>query len=524
MSSRFNQAAHNPRMTRTPSNSTRVTAVLLVVVAGLGGCNKIFGEYRVTDDEPTVEVPDTLCVAGSFRCVGPFLYACGADLNSWVAEPPCSTPAHCSSRQGRCLPCIEGEHRCNQQLLEECRNDSEWHRVDECPSFDACNLNSDSCRPCTPGEYQCNQGTLMQCTEQQTWNVLMTCPNAATCHVNPERTMGECSAQVCTDFGKHRCNNAQLLRCSLTGDRLVEIANCDYPELCNAQAADQQVNDGLLATCLEAVCTPQKTRCVGADLQVCADAVTGWTPVTTCPSPEACSAELGACQPCTPGAVECNDKELRRCTPSSTWETLAECESNALCDAETGTCRSRGCEVPNQGACLPDGLYRCPPDQTKYKLITVCAGDLCNDNDQQCDAARCAEGQKRCADNTFQECDKSLLAWDVKEECAANETCDLSGCQPAGCEENAYRCNDIYLERCEGGTWIRKDRCATSALCLDEQQRCDRPACEIGQFNCLGQSLQRCRADRTKFEDIRDCSSEGLICDDTTGTCRPAAP
>ncbi len=169
--------------------------------------------------------------------------------------------------------------------------------------------------------------------------------------------------------------------------------------------------------------------------------------------------------------------------------------------------------------CRPDGLFRCVADQSKFAFMTFCKGDLCNANDQDCDAPVCESGETRCLNNAFQRCNDSLRSWDVVEQCSAGEVCELSGCQPTPCEAGAYRCNDVYLEVCGDSGWTRVDRCATHALCNAGQASCGSPECAIGQFNCLNTSLQRCNDDRTGWKDVRNCVDDGLRCDESTGTC-----
>ena len=494
-------------------------AVLLAALSVSVGCHTLFGEFEI-EDAPAE--PSTLCTEGSFRCVGPWLYTCGADLNSWTEVAACQTEAHCDSRLGICRSCVPESHRCAGKTLEVCNQQHDWVAVVECASEHECNLNSDSCRPCNMGEYQCNQASLMRCTANKTWELVQECMNVASCVVTENRLSGSCNESTCDAGGMHQCNGAQLLRCTNARHRLVELDTCLSPELCDAAAANQQASQNLLATCLT-TCTPEAARCVGAELQICNSNGNGWSMAAVCPTAEECNTTARACTPCTPGATECNDAELRRCGSDATWEVLANCGTSQFCDAANGSCVDQECSVPHQTRCRPDGLYRCELPDLKWDLVTVCNGDLCNANDGKCDATTCNEGATRCVENSFQRCSSGLDAWEVVETCGSDETCQLpTGCTPETCTAGQYRCNDVYLEACnEAGAWQRTDRCATSALCNQAEGRCEPPECggTIGEFRCVSQYLQRCLEDRTDWDDIAECSADGLSCDASTGTC-----
>src|SRR5688572_3856753 len=307
--------------------------VLLVAAGSLGGCHKIFGEYELVEEPPPPPPPTTLCVAGDLRCVGPFLYTCGADLQSWSYRETCLSDARCQSRDGGCKPCAAGEYRCEGTLLEVCDEDSSWGTAGDCGDAHACNLNSESCRPCTENEHECNEGVLRRCT-QGTWETLVACANQAACSVSPDKSSGTCATPDprCTASLMHVCDGATLLRCTEARDRLVPIESCASASHCDAAAADLQAQTQLLATCLEE-CEPDAIRCADAELQRCSqDRV--WSPLMACGSPGACSAKPGAvgCEPCTAGALECNDGQLRRCAPESQsgWEIVANCGAARL--------------------------------------------------------------------------------------------------------------------------------------------------------------------------------------------------
>lgn len=511
-------------MARSRLRWPQTCTLLLLGGAGLvGGCHKLFGEYEIVEEPPPPPPPTTLCVASDLRCVGPFLYTCGSDQSSWVYQDTCLSEAHCRSREGGCMTCVPGEYRCTDKALEVCQETGSWTLAEDCGDANACNLNSDSCRPCTPDEYQCQQGSLLRCTPEGVWARQAECSNPAACSVASDKLSGACAEPDarCTTPLMHVCDGAQLMRCTESGGQLVVIENCPSAALCDAAAADGQAQAGLLGTCLDA-CEPQAIRCVDAEFQRCSSAGR-WEAVMGCGSKSACSAKLGVtgCAPCTPGALECNDGELRRCAPESEsgWELVADCGAAALCNEAAGQCEAGACPAAGQTRC-DDGLQKCKPDQSEWDVIAYCDGDLCNAHDAKCDTPLCEEDAKRCWEGTLQQCDDSLRGWDVIDTCADGETCSLEGCSPNPCQDGEYRCNDLYLESCVGAAWVRKERCATAALCHAEQQLCEPPHCEANQFDCAGSSLRRCSADRTEYDEVGDCAEDGLVCDEAIGACR----
>ncbi|HEU5075207.1 MAG TPA: hypothetical protein VFU02_13545 [Polyangiaceae bacterium] len=499
------------------------TLMLLLCAGPLGGCHKIFGDYEIVEEPPPPPPPTTLCVAGDLRCVGPFLYTCGADLESWAYLETCLTDAHCRSREGGCKTCVTGEYRCNEALLEVCDDTASWTLAADCGNAHACNLNSDSCRACTPDERECHEGALLRCSPERTWVLEEQCANPAACSVAADKSTGTC-AEVdprCTTPLMHVCDGPTLLRCTDSRDRLVLVESCASAAHCDAAAADQQAQDQRLATCLE-ICEPDAIRCVDAEFQRCSADGT-WAPMMACSSPAACSAKLGAtgCEPCTAGALECNDGQLRRCAPesSSGWDIVADCGVARLCNEAEGRCDPGACPRAGQTRC-DDGLERCAPDQSEWDPIDFCEGDLCNANDAKCELGVCEEDARRCWEGNLQQCDESLRSWRTLQECADGETCSLEGCSSNGCTDGEYRCNDVYLQTCVAGAWEREARCETAALCNAADRRCEAPVCEANTADCAGTSLRHCRSDRTGYEEVGDCADYGLVCNEYAGECR----
>lgn len=508
-------------MARSSSRWPQTFTLILLSGMGLvGGCQKIFGEFEIVEEPPPAPAPTTLCALGDLRCAGPFLYTCGPDENSWVEQETCLTARHCNSRDGGCRSCVPGDHRCDGSRLELC-GDSGWTLVEDCGDPNACNLNSDSCRPCTRDEYQCQGKTLMLCSAEQTWTLVAECSGEAACSVASDKRSGACAAvdERCTASGKHVCEDGVLKRCTESRDELVVVDQCERDDLCDAAAADRQAQDGKVGTCLTA-CEPDAVRCAGAEFQRCSGAGL-WDTVMACDSPAACSAKPGSagCSPCAPGALECNDGELRRCAPDSPngWELVRDCGAAHLCNEGAGACEAGFCPVAGQTRCAAV-MERCVSDQSHWDPIGLCEGDLCNAHDMQCDTPTCQENTKRCWEGTLQECKDSLRSWDTIEICDADETCSLEGCTRDACGEGEYRCNDVYLETCNAASWQRVERCTTHGLCDAEGQRCKAPACAVNEAECVGNSSRQCKSDQTGWVELGDCAPQ--VCHEASGKCR----
>jgi hypothetical protein len=494
-------------------------------------CQIVFGDFETantpTDAGPTV--PLTLCSAGQYRCSGAWLYACNASQDGWTQAAACDAAAHCDSANGRCAACSSGEHRCNGSSLETCNSDrTGWVIWAQCTSADECNLNSDSCRPCTPGEYQCDETRLRQCSAQQTWELVATCETAALCTVADNGLSGSCTPSVCDSPGGHTCQGSQLLRCSPGLDRLQLVENCPTAALCDAAAADAMASSGRAGTCQPAVCQPGEVRCLGSELNQlsrCNAERTGWEPIQTCENASQCNPGQAACAPCTPGEQHCNGADLRRCSPEQIWQLVDTCQTPALCNAAAGACTAPVCQPAGRVECNPGDpleLRKCAAAQDHWERLDVCVtAALCNANDRKCDPPACNAGDSRCDGIRFQICDSDRIGWETTQSCGAGEVCDLErGCSAELCSEGSLRCNDRYLEECTATGWQRRDRCATPALCSTSPSECLAPVCgqSLGEYRCLGQSLQRCSADRTAWEDFDTCPP-GTQCDAANGAC-----
>jgi hypothetical protein len=97
---------------------------------------------------------------------------------------------------------------------------------------------------------------------------------------------------------------------------------------------------------------------------------------------------------------------------------------------------------------------------------------------------------------------------------------DQPGCRDAPCESGQEQCNGADIQRCSADR-TRFDTiatCETRGLCNDDNNRaasCDPPVCQRGplsgtEFRCQGLTLQRCNDQFTGFDTLKDCATPGL--------------
>jgi hypothetical protein len=80
------------------------------------------------------------------------------------------------------------------------------------------------------------------------------------------------------------------------------------------------------------------------------------------------------------------------------------------------------------------------------------------------------------------------------------------------CIPGAVQCNGSWVERCvpsgsnEPPRWTKIEDCFSESLCV-EPGNCLPPTCKAREVRCAGAAPQRCRADRTGWEELTACES-----------------
>jgi hypothetical protein len=194
----------------------RQVAVGILTAALTFGCQILFGDFSVEDDQGEGGASESLggsgpgsCVEGRTRCDGANLLRC--DGESFVLESTCADANHCDETGGTCRSCLEGQTRCGDAALEECSESGEGYVV-----VQACTGDTPLCDPvllrcvaCTRGAARCTNGQLESCNDARQWT-LTACANGC------EDVTGDADyCRQCTEPGSASCTTeGNLITCS----------------------------------------------------------------------------------------------------------------------------------------------------------------------------------------------------------------------------------------------------------------------------------------------------------------------
>jgi len=500
-------------------------ALVLAAVVITGGCQKIFGDYSVSESSIT-----SACTAGAVQCYGNALQRCNATGTAWANNDTCASDALCDAGRGMCLPpaCSAGERRCNGAQLEGCNSDRNgWLLLAPCPSAGHCSTVSGSCtaEPCQTGKTQCSGSTFQACNESRTgWVDVDTCASSELC--NP---VAGCGDSVCFE-GQVRCEGAELQTCNPGKNGWTTIKSCDSAALCDEDAK----------TCLEVACTtPGAYRCSDAGaLERCADDLTAWLAVEACESAAHCDALNGKCNtaPCEPGDHQCNGAVLQVCNATSSgWNTVETCLSDGLCQQSLSSgenkCRSPAC-TGGSFQCQGAQPLVCNAALTEFRPngAPCMTAELCNAASGTCGVPVCAPGQTRCTGAQPEICNPGRTMFVPHgEACASAALCrpETGTCGDVVCLSGQKRCDPespTALQVCNAtfDGWDACDTCATPELCSASlsavtcgASACVEPTCSPGDRWCGGnnnRSLQQCPPSRinTQPVTIDTCETNGL--------------
>lgn len=213
-----------------------------------------------------------------------------------------------------------------------------------------------------------------------------------------------------------------------------------------------------------------------------------------CDSAGSSSAEPST-QPCVPGEVSCDGKQVVRCADDgSTLEAVKTCEF--------------GCQ---QGACLPKP--QCAPDCEGKKCgpdgcggtCGSCEGDfLCSNGACVNPDALCEQGEQQCDASNLMRCSEDGMSWNLLQVC------------PWGCDDAACKPVPRCLPQCEGKQ-CGDDGCQDSCGECEEGLVCDAGICAPPQ--CTPDCGQRECGDDLCGGSCGECL-QGFACDEL-GACQP---
>lgn len=166
---------------------------------------------------------------------------------------------------------------------------------------------------------------------------------------------------------------------------------------------------------------------------------------------------------------------------------------------------------------------------------TGCLGDVTIDRIDRSDAGQsietlapvCIPGDVQCNGNWVERCVPSGSAepprWTKIEDCASEELCVEPGvCQAPVCAAREIRCSGAVSQRCRADRtgWEDLAACESAAHCSLDVQSCsagggDAPCCldvpcQPGELRCNSSDLQRCRADQSDLDLVASCATAAL--------------
>lgn len=288
------------------------------------------------------------------------------------------------------LVCVPDARRCEGQDLLVCSRDGTLEERTTCDGETLCiqSETSAACMPivCTPDEIGCLDGsTAYICDPTGTARTPLECRDDQYCDG------GSCRPKVC-DAGVTACEGDALVECDGLG-AAETVTPCAGFEECAGNPLGCACVE---AECLPRACLPSTGRCVGANVQRCADDGLSYLTPVACDASELCVS--GQCVPatCTVGQTLCTGDTLLRCEAGGRWVSTNCATTAQLCTTSGGssTCSARICEplaafcanIRTIGTCDARGAVL-----TEFACEdgTFCIGSSCTDS--PCDPRTCAE-------------------------------------------------------------------------------------------------------------------------------------
>lgn len=390
------------------------------------------------------------------------------------------------------------------------------------------------------------------------------------------RQLDDCDdrADQCATVGATRCSEdySGIDVCA------VDAIGClvwEESTLCGERAACESTGDGGVCVC-DDECDDGERRCASRSIEECradSDGCLYWDEIEDCAdSGQGCSDESGAPEcvsgcglECSPeGGERCNGTRIEDCSEDDdgcwNWQERVDCrDSDETCDDSSGsaecveeTCDDE-CDVLDETQCNATVIEVCQLDDEGCMVW----GELvdCADTDEFCSEAsgdaECTdscedscdeEGDSRCEGNVIESCEVGAggcLEWISGEDCEDSGLfCDASSgdalctdsCEDSCPSNGMSRCLGNVVQLCEMGgggclAWTEQVDCAdrglTCGVNADGEAFCFCvDLCDPGESQCDGDTVQECRSvdGCWVWEDVADCSSLGLPCDESSGT------
>lgn len=192
-----------------------------------------------------------------------------------------------------------------------------------------------------------------------------------------------------------------------------------------------------------------------------------------------------------------------------------------------------------------------------FALMSLgCLGDVSIERVGRVDAGQsvetleplCIPGGVQCNGSWVERCvpsgSEEPPRWTKIEDCLSEALCtELGTCNPPACEAREVRCSGAVPQRCRADRtgWEELTACESAAHCSVDGAACSSAAggdapcclatpCESGELRCNSNELQRCRVDRTDLDQVASCATAALCaasmssCTGDAGVCECVEP
>ena len=473
----------------------------------------------------------------------------GGTAGTELAPTPCTSPADCTALELVCDPVTS--------LCAECVTDAECDGNASCddhtcvPHRDCTNsLGCGAGEVCDPVESRCVTCTAVaDCPDEQTCVAhectpicdsdpdcvgqdtlcdraaghCVECLRDGDCHDAMFCSAGECALDLCTP-DETRCTGANIEQCNAAGSAFEGVSTCAERQTC--------VDSAEPARCDDWICELGTTACVGDTLVTCSMDGLAIINSTDC-SADGAVCDAGACHSpiCAAATDFCESGDVYECSQNGLDKWLSwDCTPTQYCDGATATCRARIC-VPTQPACDANVATTCNADGSGYAAArTDCSGDgrVCVNG--VCNSRICVPSQVFCENEDVYQCSTNGVSKSIYRNCTSTQYCDPQSlsCETQNCVPNQATCDGNVKTTCNangsGYAGSRQD-CGSdvclggacqTAICVPNQRFCDGGNVYLCSANGLQQSLYSA-CTATEF-----CNEATALC--TTQICAPNQP
>lgn len=122
----------------------------------------------------------------------------------------------------------------------------------------------------------------------------------------------------------------------------------------------------------------------------------------------------------------------------------------------------------------------------------------------------CNSREYRCTGASLERCKDDRSGFELADQCATENDCNLKTQSCAPCNPGEYQCNGATLQQCNAGVWQPQATCESAALCDSARGTCVLPVCGPGELRCSAAELVRCAPELDRFERVELCGSYAL--------------